>query len=203
MGVHVIEQPTSPTERWLVETVSRQASQAGIGMPEVGIFDSPQPNAFATGMSRNNALVAVSSGLLQQMNQGEVEAVLAHEVSHVGNGDMVTMGLIQGVVNTFVVFFSRVIGHFVDRVIFKTERGYGPGYYGVRTSTGEYIPYVRATPGPVYYYTGASLGYYPLIYSTGARRVTTTPASYVQYKDKHWTVRLGGGGTTVTYTKKK
>lgn len=129
MGVHVIENPTSQTERWLMDTVSRQANQAGISMPEVGIFDSPQPNAFATGMSRNNALVAVSSGLLQQMDRGEVEAVLAHEVSHVSNGDMVTMGLVQGVVNTFVVFFSRIIGHVVDRVIFKTERGHGPGYF--------------------------------------------------------------------------
>ena len=129
MKVQVIESPRSRTEHWLVDTVSRQANQAGIGMPEVGIFESPQPNAFATGMNRNNALVAVSSGLLQQMEQGEVEAVLAHEISHVANGDMVTMGLIQGVVNTFVVFFSRVIGHLVDRVIFKTERGHGPGYF--------------------------------------------------------------------------
>ena len=98
-------------------------------MPEVGIFNSPDPNAFATGMRRNNALVAVSTGLLQNMSSDEVEAVLGHEISHVANGDMVTMGLIQGVVNTFVIFLSRVIGHVVDRVVFKTERGYGPAYF--------------------------------------------------------------------------
>ena len=129
MGVHLIESPSNEIESWLVGTVQRQAQQAGIGMPEVGIFDSPSPNAFATGANRNSALVAVSTGLLQSMNRKEVEAVLGHEVSHVANGDMVTMTLIQGVVNTFVVFFSRIVGHFIDRVVFKTERGYGPGYY--------------------------------------------------------------------------
>lgn len=129
MGVHVIEQPSNRTEQWLVDTVRRQAKAAGIGMPDVGIFDSPQPNAFATGMRRNSALVAVSTGLMRHMNEGEVEAVLGHEVAHVANGDMITMGLLQGVVNTFVIFLSRVIGHTVDRVVFKTERGYGPGYY--------------------------------------------------------------------------
>jgi heat shock protein HtpX len=129
MGVQVIEQPRSETERWLVETVRRQAAEAGIGMPEVGIFQSPDPNAFATGMRRNAALVAVSTGLLQNMNAEEIEAVLGHEVSHVANGDMVTMGLLQGVVNTFVIFLSRVVGHVVDRVVFKTERGYGPAYF--------------------------------------------------------------------------
>ena len=129
MGVKLIEQPANSTEQWLVSTVKRQAEQAGIGMPEVGIFNSPEPNAFATGMSRNNALVAVSTGLLQNMDADEVEAVLGHEISHVSNGDMVTMGLIQGVINTFVIFLSRVIGHVVDRVVFKTERGYGPAYY--------------------------------------------------------------------------
>jgi heat shock protein HtpX len=129
MGVKIIEQPANSTEQWLVSTVKRQAEQAGIGMPEVGIFDSPEPNAFATGMSRNNALVAVSAGLLQNMDANEVEAVLGHEITHVSNGDMVTMGLIQGVINTFVIFLSRVIGHVVDRVVFKTERGYGPAYY--------------------------------------------------------------------------
>ncbi len=129
MGVKIIAQPANSTEQWLVNTVKRQAEQAGIGMPEVGIFDTPEPNAFATGMSRNNALVAVSAGLLQNMNSDEVEAVLAHEITHVSNGDMVTMGLIQGVINTFVIFLSRVIGHVVDRVVFKTERGYGPAYY--------------------------------------------------------------------------
>jgi len=129
MGVQVIEQPRNPTEQWLVDTVRRQAKQAGIGMPDVGIFPSPEPNAFATGMRRNSALVAVSAGLLQNMGRDEVEAVLGHEISHVANGDMVTMGLLQGVVNTFVIFLSRVIGHTVDRVVFKTERGYGPAYY--------------------------------------------------------------------------
>lgn len=129
MGVHVIEQPGNRTEQWLVDTVRRQAEAAGIGMPEVGIFDAPEANAFATGMNRNAALVAVSTGLLQSMRPEEVEAVLGHEVSHVANGDMVTMGLLQGVVNTFVIFLSRVIGHVVDRVVFKTERGYGPAYF--------------------------------------------------------------------------
>ncbi len=129
MGVHVIEQPQNKTEQWLFNLVSQQARAAGIGMPEVGIFQSPEPNAFATGMSRNNALVAVSTGLLQNMNADEVEAVVGHEISHVSNGDMVTMALMQGVVNTFVYFFASVIGHFVDRVVFKTERGYGPAYY--------------------------------------------------------------------------
>ena len=129
MGVQVIEQPRSATEQWLVSTVQRQAEEAGIGMPEVGVFHSPQPNAFATGARRDHALVAVSTGLLQSMGRDEVEAVLGHEVSHVANGDMVTMGLLQGVVNTFVIFLSRVIGHTVDRVVFKTERGYGPAYY--------------------------------------------------------------------------
>ena len=129
MGVQIIEQPSNKTEQWLVDTVRRQAQQAGIGMPEVGVFNAPEPNAFAAGMRRNDALVAVSTGLLQNMSADEVEAVLGHEVSHVSNGDMVTLGLIQGVVNTFVIFLSRVIGHVVDRVVFKTERGYGPAYY--------------------------------------------------------------------------
>ncbi len=131
MGVQVIEQPANRTERWLLETVRRQAERAGIGMPEVGIFDAPDPNAFATGWNRNAALVAVSTGLLQQMNEGEVEAVLGHEVSHVANGDMVTLALIQGVINTFVVFLARVIGHFFDRVVLKNERGHGIGYFVV------------------------------------------------------------------------
>ena len=131
MGVKIIEKPANSSEQWLVSTVQRQAQQAGIGMPEVGIFDAAEPNAFATGMSRNNALVAVSTGLLRNMSSDEVEAVLGHEVTHVSNGDMITMGLIQGVINTFVIFLSRVIGHVVDRVVFKTERGYGPAYYVV------------------------------------------------------------------------
>ncbi len=129
MGVQVITQPSQPVEHWLVQTVKRQAETAGIGMPEVGIFDNPSPNAFATGWNRNDALVAVSTGLLREMSRDEVEAVLAHEVSHVANGDMITLSLIQGVVNTFVVFLSRVIGHVVDRVILKNEQGHGIGYW--------------------------------------------------------------------------
>jgi heat shock protein HtpX len=129
VNAQVIETPSSTVEFWLVETVRRQAAAAGIGMPEVAIYDAPDVNAFATGMSRNNALVAVSSGLLQSMSRDEAEAVLAHEVSHVANGDMVTLALIQGVVNTFVMFLSRIIGHLVDRVVFKTERGQGPAYF--------------------------------------------------------------------------
>lgn len=127
-GAHVIDVPRDATERWLVETVRRQAQKAGIGMPEVAIYDAPDMNAFATGMRRNSALVAVSTGLLRNMSKEQVEAVLAHEVSHVANGDMVTLALIQGVVNTFVVFLSRIIGHTVDKVVFKTERGYGPAF---------------------------------------------------------------------------
>ena len=129
MGAQVIEQPQNPTEKWLVETVRRQAEKAGIGMPEVAIFDAPEMNAFATGMNRNNALVAVSSGLLSGMQRNEVEAVLGHEISHVANGDMVTLTLIQGVVNTFVIVLSRVVGHVVDKAVFKTERGYGPAFF--------------------------------------------------------------------------
>ena len=129
MGVQVIEQPRNDIETWLVETVRRQAQAAGIGMPEVGIFDSPEPNAFATGANRNASLVAVSTGLVRRMSRGEVEAVLGHEVSHVANGDMVTLTLIQGVVNTFVFVFSRVIGSIVDRVVFRNENGHGPAFW--------------------------------------------------------------------------
>ncbi len=129
MGVRVIEQPSNEIERWLVETVRRQAQQAGIGMPEVGYFDSPEPNAFATGANRNAALVAVSTGLVNRMSRDEVEAVLGHEVSHVANGDMVTLALIQGVVNTFVFVLSRLIGQVVDRVVFRSENGHGPGFW--------------------------------------------------------------------------
>ena len=129
MGVRVITQPANSTEHWLVNTVRQQAQVAGIGMPEVGIFDSPEPNAFATGARRDAALVAVSTGLLNSMSQQEAQAVLAHEVSHVANGDMVTLTLIQGVVNTFVIFLSRVVGHTVDRVIFKNEEGHGPAFW--------------------------------------------------------------------------
>ena len=125
----VIETPRNDAEAWLLQTVRRQAEQAGIGMPEVAVYDAPAPNAFATGMRRNAALVAVSTGLLRSMNHEEVEAVLAHEVSHVANGDMVTLALIQGVVNTFVIAFSRVVGHLVDRVVFKTEEGHGPAFF--------------------------------------------------------------------------
>ncbi len=128
-GAKVITQPKDATETWLMATVQRLAQQAGIGMPEVAVYQSPQPNAFATGARRNSALVAVSSGLLQNMKKEEVEAVLAHEISHVANGDMVTLTLVQGVVNTFVIFLARIIGHIVDRVVLKNEHGYGIGYF--------------------------------------------------------------------------
>ena len=129
MGVQLIETPSNSTEFWLVETVRKYSAEAGINMPEVGIFDSPEVNAFATGMSKNSSLIAVSTGLLQQMTRKEAEAVLGHEVAHAANGDMVTLALIQGVVNTFVMFLSRVIGHLVDKVVFKTERGQGPAFF--------------------------------------------------------------------------
>jgi len=129
MGVKVIGEPRNEPETWLVETVRRQAQTAGIGMPEVGYFDSPAPNAFATGARRDKALVAVSSGLLQRMSRPEVEAVLGHEVSHVANGDMVTLTLIQGVVNTFVFVASRLIGNIVDKAVFRNERGHGPAFW--------------------------------------------------------------------------
>lgn len=128
-GAQVIQRPANATEAWLVDTVARQARESGIGMPDVAIYDASHLNAFATGMNRNKAMVAVSTGLLASMNRDEAEAVLGHEVSHLANGDMVTLALIQGVVNTFVVFFSYVIGHVVDRVVFKTQRGHGPGYW--------------------------------------------------------------------------
>jgi heat shock protein HtpX len=129
MGVHVIETPANSTEFWLVDTIRKYSEQAGIKMPEVGIYDSPDVNAFATGMSKNSSLIAVSTGLLQQMTRQEAEAVLGHEVAHAANGDMVTLALIQGVVNTFVMFLSRVIGNIVDRVIFKNENGHGPAFF--------------------------------------------------------------------------
>lgn len=128
-GAKVIDTPTNEIERWLLSTVQSQAQRAGIGMPEVAIYDAPDMNAFATGASRNNALVAVSTGLLRAMSREEAEAVLAHEISHVANGDMITLALIQGVVNTFVIFLSRVIGYLVDKVLLKNERGYGIGYF--------------------------------------------------------------------------
>ena len=128
-GARVITQPSNAAESWLLATVERQARQAGIETPEVAIYNAPDMNAFATGARRNSALVAVSTGLLQGMPKEEVEAVLAHEVSHVANGDMVTLTLVQGVVNTFVIFLSRVVGHFVDRVLLRNEQGYGIGYF--------------------------------------------------------------------------
>ena len=127
-GARIIKEPRNSAESWLLSTVERQARQAGIGMPDVGIYESDQMNAFATGMNKNKALVVVNTGLLNNMTQDEVEAVLGHEVSHVANGDMVTLTLVQGVVNTFVFFLARVIGVLVDRVVFKVERGHGPGY---------------------------------------------------------------------------
>jgi heat shock protein HtpX len=128
-GATVIEQPRNSTEQWLIETVRRQAKQAGIGMPEVAVYEAPDVNAFATGMSRDSALVAVSTGLLNAMDKDEAEAVLGHEITHVSNGDMVTLALIQGVLNTFVIVLSRVVGYFVDRVILKNERGAGVGFF--------------------------------------------------------------------------
>ncbi len=129
MRVQVLEQPRNETERWLMTTVHQQAERAGIKTPEFGIFDHPSPNAFATGWNKNDALVAVSTGLLQHMQKDEVEAVIGHEISHAANGDMVTLALIQGVMNTFVVFFSRIIGFLVDRLVFRVERGHGPGFW--------------------------------------------------------------------------
>jgi heat shock protein HtpX len=128
-GTRVIERPGNDTEAWLLETVKRQSQQAGIRMPEVGIFDSVDMNAFATGWNKNDALVAVSTGLLNQMREDEIEAVVGHEISHVANGDMVTLALIQGVINTFVIVLSRIIGQLVDRVVFKNERGHGVGFW--------------------------------------------------------------------------
>jgi heat shock protein HtpX len=129
MGVRVIAQPRTPSEQWLVGKVAQLARAAGVGMPEVGVFDSPAPNAFATGYSRDAALVAVSTGLLATMNEQQVDAVLGHELTHVANGDMVTLALIQGVVNTFVIFLSRIIGNVVDRTFFRSEDGRGPAYF--------------------------------------------------------------------------
>ena len=129
VGARVIETPGNEAERWLLQTVARQAKAAGIGMPQVAIYDAPEINAFATGATRNSALVAVSTGLLRNMSEDEAEAVLGHEISHVANGDMVTLALIQGVVNTFVIFFARVIGHTIDRVVFKNQESTGPAFF--------------------------------------------------------------------------
>jgi len=125
----VIDEPRTEAERWLIDTVKELAREANIGMPEVAVFPSPQPNAFATGASKNNALVAVSTGLLENMRRDEVRAVLGHEIGHVANGDMVTLTLIQGVLNTFVIFFARIIGTIVDRAVFRNENGHGMGFF--------------------------------------------------------------------------
>ncbi|MCW8194168.1 protease HtpX [Proteobacteria bacterium 005FR1] len=143
-GTRVIEQPRTDGERWLLQTVKELSQKAGIDMPEVGIFPAQQSNAFATGWNRNKALVAVSEGMLQRFSKDEIRAVLAHEVGHVANGDMVTLALVQGVVNTFVMFFARIIGHTVDRVVSKTEQGHGLGYY-VTTFIAEIVLAVLAT----------------------------------------------------------
>jgi heat shock protein HtpX len=129
MGVQIITQPRNATESWLLNAVAAHARKVGIGMPEVGVFESPEPNAFATGARRDNALVAVSTGLLGRMSERQVDAVLGHEITHVSNGDMVTLALIQGVVNTFVIFLSRIIGNIVDRTVFRSEDGRGPAYF--------------------------------------------------------------------------
>ena len=129
MGVRIISQPATPAEQRLLALVARLARDAGVGMPEVGVFDSPEPNAFATGYSRDAALVAVSTGLFATMNEQQIEAVLGHELTHVANGDMVTLTLIQGVVNTFVIFLSRIVGNLVDRTLFRSEDGRGPAYF--------------------------------------------------------------------------
>ena len=129
MGVKIIVTPNNETETWLLQTIKDISFNAKIKIPEFGIFNSQQMNAFATGASKNSSLVALSTALINHMNRDEIEAVIAHEVAHIKNGDMVTMTLIQGIINTFVIFFSRIIGHFVDRVIFKVQRGHGPAYY--------------------------------------------------------------------------
>jgi len=149
-GVRIIDSPSNNVETWIIDTVEKQSKTVGIKMPEVGIFPSPAMNAFETGASKNNALVAVSQGLLDNMSQGEIEAVIGHEMSHVANGDMVTLTLIQGVVNTFVIFFSRIIGHFVDRVILKNDRGYGIGYF-VATIFAEIILSILASTIVMYF----------------------------------------------------
>lgn len=128
-GAQVIKEPRNDTERWLLQVVSRQAKEMDIGIPDFAIYDAPEPNAFATGASRNKALVAVSTGLLRSMDRNEVEAVIGHEIAHVANGDMITLTLLQGVLNTFVLVLSRVLGQLIDRVVFRSDRGYGPGYF--------------------------------------------------------------------------
>lgn len=137
-GTQIIETPSNSQQRWLMETVAGLARKAGIGMPEVGIFPAKESNAFATGWNRNNALVAVSSGLLERFSEDEARAVLAHEIGHVANGDMITLSLVQGVVNTFVMFAARLVGFFIDRVVLKNQRGLGLGYW-VATIVAEII----------------------------------------------------------------
>ncbi len=149
-GARVIDTPSSDSERWIINIVKHQAEKAGIGMPEVAIYDAPEINAFATGMNRNKALVAVSTGLLRSMSANEAEAVLGHEISHVANGDMVTLALIQGVVNTFVIFLSRTIGQFVDRAIFKNERGHGIGFW-ITTIVAELVLGILASTIVMYF----------------------------------------------------
>lgn len=143
-GAQVITAPRNAAESWLFATVQNQARQAGIDMPEIAVYDSPDMNAFATGMRRNASLVAVSTGLLQNMKKEEVEAVLAHEISHVANGDMITLALVQGVVNTFVIFLARIVGHVVDKAVFRSE-GYGPGYF-VSVIIAQIVFGILATP---------------------------------------------------------
>lgn len=144
MKVHLIEKPRNSTEEWLFRTIEKQSKEAGIGMPEVGIFEAQQANAFATGANRNKALVAISSGMLSRFNRDEIEAVLGHEVGHVANGDMITLALIQGVVNTFVMFLARVVGFVVDRVVLRNEQGLGIGYF-VTTIVAEIILAILAS----------------------------------------------------------
>jgi heat shock protein HtpX len=144
MKVRIIDKPQNSEEQWLVDTVRKQAAEAGIGMPEVGIFEAQHSNAFATGANRNNALVAVSRGMLQRFDRSEVEAVMGHEVGHVANGDMITLALMQGVINTFVMFLARVIGFAVDRVVFRNERGLGIGYF-VATIASEIVLAILAS----------------------------------------------------------
>lgn len=149
-GARVITQPANETERWLVDTVRRQAQQAGIGMPEVAIFDTAEVNAFATGMRKDHALVAASTGLLNSMSRDEAEAVMAHEITHVANGDMITLALIQGVVNTFVIFLARLVGYFVDRVLLKNEGGHGIGFW-VTTIAAEIVLSILASTIVAYF----------------------------------------------------
>ncbi|MGI9319535.1 MAG: protease HtpX, partial [bacterium] len=149
-GARVIENPSNESEAWLLETVRKQADAAGIGTPEVAIFDTPQVNAFATGMNKNKALVAASSGLLEAMTREEAEAVMGHEISHVANGDMVTLTLIQGILNTFVIFFSRIVGNVVDKAIFRNERGYGIGYF-ITTMVAQFVLGILASMIVMYF----------------------------------------------------